>query len=108
MNGEDHRPVGREQLVEILVLQAMGMLRLRLQYHQIDHVDDARDPDIGTYCRNSDTAAIVSSVGTSPAQAMTTSGSSELLLAHCQMLFATQWRVAESMSSHCHPAVCRR
>src|ERR1700733_12653029 len=46
MEGEDHRSVGREQLVEILVLQAMGMLRLRLKHHQIDHVDDA-DPDIG-------------------------------------------------------------
>ena len=46
MEGEDHRLVGREQLIEILILQAVRMLGLRLQNHQIHHVDDA-DPDVG-------------------------------------------------------------
>ena len=40
MEGEDHRLVGRKQLIEILILQTMGMLGLRLQHHQIHHVDD--------------------------------------------------------------------
>ena len=39
----------------------------------------------GTYARSSVTAASVSSVGTSPAQAITTSGSPASLLAQCQM-----------------------
>src|ERR1700733_5063990 len=49
MEGEDHRLVCREQLIEILILQTMGMLGLRLQYHQIHHVDDT-DADIGNVC----------------------------------------------------------
>ena len=31
MKGEDHRPVCREEFIEILILQAMRMLGLRLQ-----------------------------------------------------------------------------
>ena len=46
MEGKNHRPVRREQFVEILVFHAMGMLRLGLQHHQVDHVDDP-DADIG-------------------------------------------------------------
>jgi hypothetical protein len=41
MEGEDHWLVCREQLVEILILKTVGMLGLRLQHHQIHHVDDA-------------------------------------------------------------------
>ena len=49
------------------------------------------------------TAASVSSVGVSPQQAMTTSGSAPWsLLAHSQMLTpCVQWRTACSMVSHC-------
>jgi hypothetical protein len=58
------------------------------------------------------TAARVSRVGTSPAQAITTSGSPPSLLAQGQMPApAVQWRAADSMSSHCHsdclPAMIR-
>jgi hypothetical protein len=92
VEGEDHRLVGGEQFVEILVFQAVRMLGLRLQHHQIDHVDDA-DADVGDVARSSVTAASVSSVGTSPAQAITTSGSPSSLLAQCQMPApAVQWR----------------
>ena len=45
VEGEDHRLVRREQFVEILIFQTMGMLGLRLQHHQIHHVDDA-DADV--------------------------------------------------------------
>src|SRR5580704_6823069 len=41
MESEDHGLVGREQLVEILILQTVGMLGSRLQHHQIHHIDDA-------------------------------------------------------------------
>ena len=53
--------------------------------------------------RRSWTAASVSSVGTSPAQAITTSGSlPRSLLAHSQMpIPAVQCLTAASMSSHC-------
>jgi hypothetical protein len=46
----------------------------RLQHHQIHHIDDA-DKDVrDIFSRSSDTVIIVSSVGTSPAQAITTRG----------------------------------
>ena len=41
MEGEDHRPVLGEELVEVHVAQAMGMLDLRLQLHQVDDVHHA-------------------------------------------------------------------
>jgi hypothetical protein len=41
MESEDHRLVGREQIVEVLVLHPVRVLRRRLQHHQIHHVDDA-------------------------------------------------------------------
>ena len=40
MEGKDHRPVDGEQGVEIPVFQAMRMFGLRLQGHQVNHVDD--------------------------------------------------------------------
>src|SRR5665213_67369 len=43
---ENHRLVGREQFVEVLVFHAVRMLRLGLQHHQIHDIDDA-DSDIG-------------------------------------------------------------
>ena len=43
MEGEDHRLVLREQLVEIDVAQPVGMLGPRLQLHQID---DIHHPDL--------------------------------------------------------------
>ncbi len=46
VEGENHRLVCREQFVKILILQTMGMLGLRLQHHQIHHIDDA-DADVG-------------------------------------------------------------
>src|ERR1700720_1484806 len=46
MKSEDHRLVGREQFVKILIFQTMGMLGLRLQYHQIHNIDDP-DADVG-------------------------------------------------------------
>ena len=41
--GEDDRPVGREERVELAVGQPVGMLRLRLEAHEVDDVDD---PDL--------------------------------------------------------------
>src|SRR6185437_4232791 len=41
MEGEYHGLVASEELVEIPVLKSVWMLRLRLQRHEIDHVDDA-------------------------------------------------------------------
>ena len=41
--GEDHRPPGGEQRVELLVRQAVGMLAVGLQAHQ---VDDVHHPDL--------------------------------------------------------------
>ena len=39
--GEDHRPVRREERVELVVGEAVGMLVGALQAHQVDDVDDA-------------------------------------------------------------------
>jgi hypothetical protein len=39
VEGEEHRSVGGEQRVELAVGQSMRMLGLRLQAHQVDHVD---------------------------------------------------------------------
>src|SRR5678815_5938028 len=57
----------------------------------------------GRWVRINDTAANVSIVGTSPQQAITTSGSLFLsLLAHSQIpIPAVQWVIASSISSHC-------
>jgi hypothetical protein len=71
------------------------MLLPGLQRHQVDHVDHAHT-QIGRELAQQATAARVSSVGTSPQQAMTTSGSlawstpasppfCQSLLAHSQM-----------------------
>ena len=58
---------------------------MRLQRHQVDDVDDA-DFQVREMLRSRSTAASVSSVGTSPPQAITTSGSPpRSLLAHSQM-----------------------
>ena len=45
VKGEDHRLVGREQLVKVPIFQTVRMLGLRLQHHQVDHVDDT-DADV--------------------------------------------------------------
>ncbi len=75
MEVEDDRPVGGEQGVELGVGQAVGVFGRRLEAHQVDHVDDA-DPQARQGVRaGAAAAARVSSVGTSPAQASTTSGS---------------------------------
>ena len=44
--GEDHRPVGGEQRVELGVGHPVRVLGLRLQPHQVDHVDHP-DPQVG-------------------------------------------------------------
>ena len=85
------------------------MLAGRLELHQIDHIDDAH-LRLGWAMRRISTAASVSIVGTSPQQAITTSGSlPRSLLAHSQMpMPAVQCRMAASISSHwgagCLPA----
>ena len=62
------------------------MLGLRLQLHQVDDVDHSVFFRSGKCSRMIETAASVSSVGTSPQQAMTTSGArSWSLLAHGQI-----------------------
>src|SRR5207253_4869723 len=38
--GEHDRPVGREQGVELVVGQAVGVFGVGLQAHEVDHVDD--------------------------------------------------------------------
>ena len=37
--GEDHRPIDREQRIELRILQAVRMFGVRLQRHQVDHID---------------------------------------------------------------------
>src|SRR5580692_8746991 len=49
--GENHRLVGGEQLVEILIFQTVRVFRLRLQHHQVDDVDDPERMS-GTYSRS--------------------------------------------------------
>ncbi len=46
VEGEDDRHADRKELVELLVGQAMRMLGLRLQGHQVHHVHHA-DAEIG-------------------------------------------------------------
>ena len=38
--GEDHRPLGREQRVELRIWQPVGMLAVGLQTHQVNDVDE--------------------------------------------------------------------
>ena len=73
--GEDDGLVLGEERVELLVAEPVRMLGLRLELHEIDDVDDADLQARGSCARSRSTAASVSSVGTSPQQAMTTSGS---------------------------------
>ena len=83
--GEDHRSIGGEQGIELDVRQSVRMLGVRLQAHQVHHVDDT-DLQVGEEPRIIAVAARVSRVGMSPAQARTTSGSSSpSLLAHSKM-----------------------
>ena len=68
-----------------------------------------RTRSVGSSRRKISTAASVSSVGTSPAQASTTSGSPAALLAHCQIPRPrAQCLIASSMlryvSAGCLPA----
>jgi len=78
------------------------MLAGRLQLHEVDDVDHA-DFQPGQVLAQDGDAASVSSVGTSPHQAMTTSGATaRLLLAHCQMpMPSVQCLTAASIVSHC-------
>ena len=101
MEGEDDRLVGREQRVEIVIRETVRVLARGLQLHQIDDIDDA-DLQIGACLRRRSTAASVSSVGTSPQHAITTSGSPpRSLLAHSQMPSpASQCLTASSIVSH--------
>src|SRR5579872_1619161 len=106
MKREYHGLVAGEDFVEIPVFETVRMLSLRLQRHHRSTTLTTRMRMSGTYSRSNVTAASASSVGTLPAQAMTTSGSPASLLAHCQMpIPAAQWRAADSMSSHCH-SIC--
>ena len=41
MEGEDHRLVPGEQLIEVHVAQAVWVLDLRLQFHQVDNIHHA-------------------------------------------------------------------
>ena len=40
VEGENHRFIDSEQLIERRVRQTMGVLEGRLQHHQVDHIDD--------------------------------------------------------------------
>jgi hypothetical protein len=41
VKSEDYRLVRGEQVIEVLIAQAVRMLALRLQLHQVDDVDDS-------------------------------------------------------------------
>ena len=72
---EDDRLVEGEEAVEVPVGEAVGVLGLRLKREKVDHVDEA-EPEIGDVLPQAGpSAARASMVGTSPAQARTTSGS---------------------------------
>ena len=82
---EDDRPVRREDPVELAVAQPVRVLARGLELHQVDHVHHAH-LELRQVLAQDGTAASISSVGTSPAQAITTSGSAPWsLLAHSQM-----------------------
>ena len=74
VEGEDDRLILGEQHVVLGVGQAVRMLPLGLQLHQVNHVDNA-NLEFGQLFPQMDTAASVSSVGVSPQHAITTSGS---------------------------------
>src|SRR5262249_30471787 len=72
MEGEDDRLVDRKQRIEILIREPVRVLARRLQLHQVDNVDHPHFQIARVFSQQ---AASVSSVGTSPQQAITTSGS---------------------------------
>ena len=82
---ENHRSFGSKKGIELGVRHPMRMLGSRLEPHQVDHIHH-RTFNEGKCDRSSDTAAIVSRVGTSPQQASTTSGApGKSFDAHSQM-----------------------
>ena len=97
VEGEDDGLVLREDEVVVLVREAVRVVGVRLELHEVDHVHDAH-----AHLRQL-LAQDGHGVGVSPQQAMTTSGSAPWsLLAHSQMLTpCVQWRTACSMVSHC-------
>ena len=96
--GENHGRSVSENGVELVVRQTVGVLAVGLQAHQ---VDDVYHPDLE--CREArtasmSTAARVSSVGTSPQHAMTTSGSPPSFDAQSQIpIPRVQCRTASSI-----------
>ena len=76
----------------------MRVLALRLEAHQVDDVDDAH-LELGQVLAQERAAASVSSVGMSPQQASTTSGSAPSSFeAHSQMPSPrVQWTIASSI-----------
>ena len=85
MKAKDDVFIPGEVLIVVRFAQAVRVLRAGLLVHQIDDIDDP-DFSSGKCCRRMETAAKISSVGVSPQQAITTSGSAFWsLLAHCQM-----------------------
>ncbi len=77
--------VRREQAVEVPIRQPVRMLRLGLQAEEIHHIHEP-DLQVGERRPQERRRGRASSVATSPAQAITTSGSApESLLAHSQI-----------------------
>jgi hypothetical protein len=102
VEGEDHRLVLREEDVEVRVEEPVGVGLGDWSIMRSTTLT-TRTLRSGAFRRSRSTSASVSSVGTSPEQAMTTSGSPPWsMLAQSQgPLPAGQCRIACSMVSHC-------
>ena len=101
MEAEDDVLIFCKKRIVIHLREAMWMLALGLELHQIDDIDHT-DFQIGQMLARMETAAKISSVGVSPQQPITTSGSASWsLLAHCQMpIPSVQCTTAASIVSH--------
>src|ERR1700686_3499303 len=98
---KDDRLIEREQAVKIAIGQTVWMLRVWLQPEEVHHVYEPIFKSENSF-RNNAVAARPSRVGTSPAVAITTSGSTPWsLLAQSQSPIPfVQWAIADSISRY--------
>ena len=101
--GEDHRPVLGEQRVELDVRQAVRVLPVVLQAHEVDDVDDAHLQVGEVPAQDVDGRQRLHASGRRRRSANTTSGSPpRSVLAHSQMpMPLVQWTIASSMVRYC-------
>ena len=103
VEGENDRFVGCEELDKACLGHAVRMDLLREQRHQIHDIDETNLEVRQADPMSQSAAPRASSVGTSPAQAITTSGScpSSLLAQRQIEAPAAQWSIASAMGRYC-------